>query len=84
MLGFKGKQMNTIGERIFDLMKKNGLKQKELASKICATEAAMSRWIKGEREPRISVIEKLTVALNTTADYLITGRDINNGKNQKI
>lgn len=66
--------MNTIGERIFDLMKKNGYNQRELASKIGATEAAMSRWIKNEREPRISVIEKLTIVLNTTADYLITGR----------
>lgn len=68
--------MNTIGERIFDLMKKNGYNQRELANKIGATEAAMSRWIKNEREPRISVIAKLTTVLNTTADYLITGKEL--------
>lgn len=66
--------MNTIGERIFDLMQNNGYNQKQLANKIGVTEAAISRYIKDEREPRISVIEKLSIVLNTTADYLIVGR----------
>lgn len=66
--------MSTIGGRIFDLMQKNGYNQKQLASKIGVTEAAMSRYIKDEREPRISVIKNLAIVLKTTADYLITGR----------
>lgn len=67
--------MNTIGERIFDLMKKNGLKQKELANKIGIREECMSRYINNVREPRLLVIGKLAIVLNTTADYLITGRE---------
>lgn len=66
--------MNTIGERIYDLMKENGYNQRQLADKIGVAEAVISRYVNNEREPRIAIIEKLVVVLNTTADYLITGR----------
>ena len=45
---------------IIELMKQEGLSQKELAEKINVTEASMSRYIKGERIPRIDVLVKLT------------------------
>lgn len=64
-----------IGDRIATLQRERGYTQKELASMVGVTEAAMSRYIKNEREPRLEVIANLATALNTTSDYLITGRE---------
>jgi len=61
----------TLGERIVELLKKAGLTQKQLADRIGVTEAAMSRYIKGEREPMSNVVADMATALRTTADYLL-------------
>ncbi len=63
----------TFGDRLSKLAKKSGYTQKELASMIGVTESAMSRYLKGEREPKLEVIANLATALNTTSDYLICG-----------
>ncbi len=67
--------MAKIGDRIMELMKKTDYTQKELASMVGVTEAAMSRYLKNEREPRMEVIANLATALNTTSDYLINGKE---------
>lgn len=64
-----------IGDRIATLQREKGYTQKELASMVGVTEAAMSRYVKNEREPRMEVIANLATALNTTSDYLITGKE---------
>lgn len=63
----------TIGERIAKLAKKFKYTQKELANLVGVTEAAMSRYLSNEREPKMNVIANLATALNTTSDYLISG-----------
>ncbi len=45
--------------------------QKELAERICVTEATMSRYISGEREPKSEVLANIAVELHTTSDYLL-------------
>ena len=55
---------------IVELMKQEGLSQKELAEKINVTEASMSRYIKGERIPRIDVLVKLANVFNVSIEYL--------------
>lgn len=55
---------------IIELMKQEGLSQKELAEKINVTEASMSRYIKGERIPRIDVLVKLANVFNVSIEYL--------------
>lgn len=55
---------------IIELMKQEGLSQKELAEKINVTEASMSRYIKGERIPRIDVLVKLSNVFNVSIEYL--------------
>lgn len=65
----------NIGVRISNLMKKSGYTQKELAAMVGVTESAMSRYLKGDREPKIEVIANLATALNTTSDYLISGKE---------
>lgn len=66
--------MEKMGDRIIRLMKENDYTQKELASMVGVTESAMSRYLKNEREPKAEVIANLATALNTTSDYLISGK----------
>ena len=67
--------MTHIGDRISRLLKESGYTQKELALMCGVTEAAMCRYIKNEREPRIEVVANMATALNTTVDYLISGKE---------
>ena len=62
-----------IGDRIALLMKKSGYTQKELAGMVGVTEAAMSKYLSNNRQPRVEVIANMATALNTTSDYLIRG-----------
>lgn len=73
-----GYTMTKIGDRILSLLKQSGYSQKELASMVGVTEAAMSRYLKNEREPKIEVVANLATALNTTIDYLVSGRSESN------
>ena len=62
---------NILGERISDLLQKNGLTQRELAEKVNVTEVSMSRYIKGDRVPKGPIIANIATALHTTSDYLL-------------
>ena len=66
--------MKTLGERISALSKEKHVNQKDLAMMIGVTESALTRYIKNEREPKIEVLANLATALNTTVDYLTTGK----------
>ena len=41
---------------------------------IGVSESALSRYINNEREPKIEVLANLATALDTTIDYLTTGK----------
>lgn len=69
--------MERMGERIWRLMKENAYTQKELANMVGVTESAMSRYLNNEREPKAEIIANLATALNTTSDYLISGKESN-------
>lgn len=66
--------MEMIGDRISLLLKETGYTQKEFASMCGVTEAAMCRYLKNEREPKIEVVANMATALNTTVEYLISGK----------
>lgn len=61
----------TLKGKILQLMKEQGLNQKQLASKASITEASMSKYLNGTRIPRIDVIVKLAKALETSVNYLL-------------
>ncbi len=65
--------MDGIGERIETLMKEEKLSQRELAAMAGVTEAALSRYINNERQPKADILANIATALNTTSDYLIKG-----------
>ena len=68
-----------IKERIRMLMEGEHLSQKELANLSGITEASMSKYLSGERTPRIDVVVNIANALGVTTDELI-GNDIEDDK----
>lgn len=60
-----------LGKRISESLKKSNTQQKELAERIGITEAVMSRYISGNREPKPETLANIATALNTTSDYLL-------------
>ena len=68
-----------IKERIRMLMEGKHLSQKELANLSGITEASMSKYLSGERTPRIDVVVNIANALGVTTDELI-GNNIEDDK----
>ncbi len=70
--------MKGFGERVFSLLNETGYSQREFAKMIGVSEATLSRYLKNEREPKMEVIANIATALNTTTDYLLTGKNDGN------
>lgn len=60
-----------LGLRITEYLQKRGMTQRELAINIGMTEAVISRYISGERDPKPDVLANIATALSTTSDYLL-------------
>ena len=62
----------TIGERLEDAIKKQGIKQKQLAEKTGLSESLISDLINGkDRKVNHEAIIKICKVLNISADYLL-------------
>lgn len=61
--------------RLTQLMEEKNLTQVELAEKIGITNVTISRYLSGERKPRVEIVAKLAKELNTTVDYLLGNSD---------
>ena len=70
--------MGIIAERITKARKELGLNQKELAKKANLTEANLSRYENGIREPKSAVLARLADALEVSTDYLVVLTDEKN------
>lgn len=71
--------MNSIGDRITQMRQRMGITQKKLAKMACITEASLSRYENGLREPKINTLIKISEVLGCTMDYLVGKNDIDNG-----
>ena len=60
----------AIGKEIEKLMIQNGLNQKQLSAASKLTEAAISNYLKGTRQPNKTSLAKIAKALNTTPENL--------------
>ncbi len=60
-----------LGDRILEALKNNKMTQRELATRVGLTEAVISRYISGEREPKPEVLANIATALHTTSDFLL-------------
>lgn len=61
----------NLGSRITEALQTQGMTQKELAVRIGLTEAVVSRYISGDREPKPEVLANIATALHTTSDFLL-------------
>lgn len=60
-----------LGERLSELLDRNGFTQKQLSNLVGVTEVTVSRYIKGTRCPRGTILAKMAEALHTTPEYLL-------------
>lgn len=66
----------TIGTRLRELLQMRHMTQKELAARSGVTEAAVSRYLKDERQPRAITVASLARALGVDpSDIIRTSND---------
>lgn len=69
---------HTFARRLTELLKQQGITQKELAERVGITEASMSRYMHTNRIPKSEIIANIATALHTTSDYLLGTEDEGN------
>ncbi len=57
-------------KRLIELMEEKDMTQCELANLIGTTNVTISRYINGERKPRIEIVVKVAEVFNVSIDYL--------------
>lgn len=62
---------NTLGDRIKERRQSLCLSQAELAQQLHCTQAALSQYENGNREPGLQELIQIASALNTSTDYLL-------------
>lgn len=63
--------MDTFGKRLISARSKLNLTQKELAEKLGITPTRLNYYEKDKREPDISMIKKISSALNVDPNFLV-------------
>ncbi len=61
----------ALGSRIAEILQRRKMTQKELAERIGVTEAVISRYISGDREPKPEILANIATALHSTSDFLL-------------
>lgn len=58
-------------KRLVELMENADMTQVELADKIGTTNVTISRYVSGERKPRIEIVAEIAKVFNVSIDYLL-------------
>ena len=66
-----------FNDKIRELMNTRGISQRDLAKAIHINESAMSRYISGERTPRIDILTKLARFFDVSIEELIDEKSEN-------
>lgn len=61
----------TLGSRIELAMETAGINQRQLALRVGVSSASINRYITGEREPKLIVLNQIAKALNTKVSELV-------------
>lgn len=64
--------------RLTELLEENNITQLELADKIGVTNVTISRYLSGERSPRIEILSKIAEYFSVSSDYLLGRTEIKN------
>jgi len=75
------KRMDIFIKRLQELLDEKDMTQRELAERIGVTEVTISRYINGERKPRIDIIGKIAEVFGVSIDYLLGYSNIRNPYN---
>lgn len=62
---------NIFRKRLKELLEEKQISQKELANAIQTTEVSISRYMSGDRQPKIYIVQKIAEYLNISSDYLL-------------
>ena len=65
------KEQEKFIKNLSALLEEKGITQRELAEKIEVTEVTISRYLSGERSPRIEIVSKIAEYFKVTVDYLL-------------
>lgn len=76
--------MLTFGGRLYAELQIHGMSQKELARKAGTTEVTISRYIKGTRIPKATMLQKISKALGTTPDHLLGIKELEDSIYKRI
>lgn len=60
-----------FNNKLKEIRKQKGLKQKEIAKMLNVVESCYANWEQGRTEPNIETIKKLCYILNTTPNELL-------------
>ena len=74
---------NKFGENLSVILKMKNIRQTDLAESTGIADATISRYVKGQMEPRIDNLIAIAEALGVTVDYLI-GNDKSNDPQRKL
>lgn len=61
----------NLGNKIYELRKKNGLSQEQVAEKVGVTRQTISKWELGETFPDINQAKALSEIFNVSLDLLV-------------
>ena len=64
-------------------MARAGMRQRDLARAIGSSEVTISRYVNGERNPRIAILKNICVALGVSMEYL-TDSGVTLSKNESL
>jgi transcriptional regulator with XRE-family HTH domain len=70
--------MDTIGGRIRDLRKENGLTQSELAERFGVDRSTIASWEINRREVDLETLKKLAILFDVRIDFLLCATDERN------
>ena len=71
----------TFGERLSVLIKKRGIKKKELAEEMYVTPQTVSRWCQGHIIPDKPTLQLLADFFRVSPEYLLGDTDFSNQTN---
>lgn len=72
--------MEKFSYRLIVLMEDFNMSQVDLSNKIGISNVTISRYLSGDRIPRLDVITKIASAFNVSVDYLLGLSDDRNGE----
>ena len=76
--------MKSFRENFGILLKKRGWNQKEAAERLGVSQANISRWLSGEREPGLTALVQIAYGLGVTVDELLGRSEVSKLKSRHL